>query len=222
MKTHVVLVNPAFMLKDGTIPGNLAPRDFPLGLGMLATILMDHGYTAEIVNANAHPDWPERVLAAIDRDDVAFVGFTCMSSQVYSAITLSKRIKERFPRLPIVFGGVHPTLIPESLVRTPWIDYCVVGEGDAVVVPLVDHLNGKIPLERVPNLCTTGSDGAFVSPCTPTTSRSTSSTWSSTARTSEGSRSSRASAATTDAPSASIASQNGSTGRCPRARSSIR
>ena len=108
MKSHVVLVNPAFMLKDGTVIGTIAQRDFPLGLGLLATILIDNGYTAEIINANAHSDWRRRTLAALAREDIAFVGFSCMSSQAYSAIGLAKAIKAQFPSVPVVFGGVHP------------------------------------------------------------------------------------------------------------------
>ena len=172
MKSHVVLVNPAFMLKDGTVIGTIAQRDFPLGLGLLATILIDNGYTAEIINANAHSDWRRRTLAALAREDIAFVGFSCMSSQAYSAIGLAKAIKAQFPSVPVVFGGVHPTLMPESIARSPSIDYCVVGEGDAVVLPFMNYLNDKIPLDQVPNICRSNEDGSVT-----TTSRAALSTF---------------------------------------------
>ncbi len=151
-KSHAILVNPPFMLADGTTVRNINQRDFPLGLGLLATVLLENGYTAEIVNANIHADWEDRVLRSLSGNNVGFVGFSCMSSQIYAGIKLSKSIRNRFPDTPVVFGGVHPTLMPESLVRTPWVDFCIVGEGDAAVVPLMKFLNGEIDLLNVPNL----------------------------------------------------------------------
>jgi radical SAM superfamily enzyme YgiQ (UPF0313 family) len=161
-KSHVVLVNSSFLLKDGNVVANVNQRNFPLGLGLLGTILVQQGYSVELVNANIHQDWESRVLAAASRADIAFIGFGCMSSQVFSAIRLSKQIKESYPEVAIVYGGVHPTLVPESLVRTAWVDYCVVGEADAVVLPLMDYLNGKCDISDVPNICTIGTHGEIV------------------------------------------------------------
>ncbi len=161
MKTHVVFINPGFSLENSEIIRRKNYNDFPLNLALLATHLLDKGYTSEIQNANIHADWAERTLRALERTDVAYAGFSCMSSQVKSAIDLCKKIRERFPSLPIVWGGVHPTLLPETLVRTLWVDYCVVGEGDAVVEPLIDLANGKIGVGEVPNLVYRKSDGSI-------------------------------------------------------------
>lgn len=158
-KSHVVLVNSSFLLNDGSTVANINQKNFPLALGLLATILSNKGYSVDLVNANIQQNWEEIVLEAVTRFDIAFVGFGCMSSQVYSALKLSKEIKLRHPEVAIVFGGVHPTLVPESLVRTPWVDYCVVGEGDAVVVPLMDYLNGNCDITSVPNICTVDPHG---------------------------------------------------------------
>jgi len=162
MKSHVVLVNPSFKLKDGTLVNNLNQKDFPLGLGLLGTILLNNGYSVIIINANIDPDWEKKAIAELKRNDIAFIGFSCMSSQIYSAIGLSKRIKSISPDIPIVFGGVHPTLMPESLVRTPWVDICVINEGDASLIPLMNYFNDKIKIEDVPNVCTKNKEGGIL------------------------------------------------------------
>ena len=161
MKTHVVFVNPTFALGGSEVIRRKNYNDFPLHLALLATSLMEKGYTAEIQNANIHDDWMERTLRSLDRDDVAYVGFSCMSSQVGSALAFCRIIRDQFPAIPIVLGGVHPTLMPESLIRTPWVDYCVVGEGDVAVDRLMDLANGKIPVRDVPNLVFRNGDGAI-------------------------------------------------------------
>ena len=162
MKSHAVLVNPSFKLKDGTLVHNLNQKDFPLGLGLLGTILLNNGYSVVIINANIDSGWEEKAVSELKRNDIAFVGFSCMSSQVYSAISLSKRIKNISPAMPVVFGGVHPTLMPESLVRTPWVDICVINEGDASLIPLMNYFNDKAKIEDVPNICTKNKEGSII------------------------------------------------------------
>ena len=162
VKAHVVLVYPAFIGENDKVIKTWSDNDLPLNVMLLGSVLLAHGYTVEVLNANMHPDFEERTLKSLERDDVAYVGFSCMSSQVKSAIKLSKKIKEAHPGVPIVMGGVHPTLMPESLVRTPWVDICVVGEGDAVVGKLVDYANDRVPLEEVPNVVASRDDGSIL------------------------------------------------------------
>jgi len=162
MKSHVILINPSFKLKDGTLVHNLNQKNFPLGLGLLGTILLNNGYSAIIINANIDPNWEERAISELKRNDIAFVGFSCMSSQIYSAISLSKKIKNISPDIPIVFGGVHPTLMPESLVRTPWVDLCVINEGDVSLIPLMNYFNNRTEIEHVPNICTKNKEGIII------------------------------------------------------------
>lgn len=162
VKTHVVLVYPAFIGENDQVIRTWNDNDLPLNVMLLGSVLLAQGYTVEVHNANIHPDFEERTLMSLERDDVAYIGFSCMSSQVKSAIKLSKKIKEAHPEIPIVMGGVHPTLMPESLVRTPWVDICVVGEGDAVVGRLVDYANNRIPLEEVSNVVASRDDGSIL------------------------------------------------------------
>lgn len=157
-KDHVILVNPSFVF-DNEKSRRLKYNDFPLNLGLLASILIAKGYSAEIINANIHPDWESRVLHSLRREDIAFVGFTCMSSQVESTIKLCKTIRRDFPSVHIVLGGVHPTLVPESLIRTGLVDVCVVGEGDVAVVKIIEYINGGLAIEDVPNIAAIGQDG---------------------------------------------------------------
>jgi radical SAM superfamily enzyme YgiQ (UPF0313 family) len=158
----VVFINPGFELSDSESIIRLNYNDFPLNLGLLASCLIEVGYTAEIINANIHLNWEDRVITALSRVDVAFVGFTCMSSQAGPAINICKKIRSMFPDVLIVFGGVHPTLVPESLLRTKQVDLCIVGEGDVSIVKIVDYANGRMSLESIPNLVAIDKDGKVV------------------------------------------------------------
>lgn len=150
-KTHVILVNPSFIFSDIKKMRHMKYNDFPLNLALLGSVLISKGYTAEIVNANIHPDWQDRIIEILyDRDDVAFVGFTCMSSQVEPALKVCQEIKSKFD-VKIVFGGVHPTLLPESILKTKYVDICVVGEGDTAIDKIVEWANYQRPEKELTN-----------------------------------------------------------------------
>jgi radical SAM superfamily enzyme YgiQ (UPF0313 family) len=52
--------------------------------------------------------------------------------------------------IPIVWGGVFPTLFPEKCLKKA--DYVLKGEGERAIVDLVDALYNNKPLENVQNL----------------------------------------------------------------------
>ncbi len=64
--------------------------------------------------------------------------------------------------LPIVWGGVHPTLLPEQTAASAAVDVVVRGEGETIVGPLADRLAAGAPLDDVNGL-TYKLDGAIVS-----------------------------------------------------------
>jgi hypothetical protein len=160
-KSHVILVSPSFRFEIQDTSeikySNSMNEDpeFPLNLGLLGSILIDNGYTVDLINSNVHSNWHERIYNILNkREDIAYIGFTVVSSQAGATFKLAKEIKQKYPTIKIVFGGVHPTLVPNGLLKGGFVDFCVVNEGDVAVVKLVEYINGKIPLESVPNIVT--------------------------------------------------------------------
>jgi ribosomal peptide maturation radical SAM protein 1 len=70
------------------------------------------------------------------------VGFTCTFEQNTPAFALARRIKEKYPKIVIVFGGANfdGGMGEEYLKALPFIDYVVVGEGDVSFPELVDRI----------------------------------------------------------------------------------
>ena len=75
----------------------------------------------------------------------SLVGIGCLfSGQFPQVMSYSKKIKEEFQDIPIVIGGIHPTIYPtEILSNCPSIDYVILGEGTESTVKLVDALRKK-------------------------------------------------------------------------------
>lgn len=73
------------------------------------------------------------------------VGFSVISDFYPWACDLAKIIKKRNPKIPIVFGGIHPTSVPEFVIQNDFVDMICIGEGEYALLELVESLKkGKI------------------------------------------------------------------------------
>jgi len=84
------------------------------------------------------------------------VGFSCMTFQYPSALTLAKLVKSIDEDLLVVFGGYHPTLAYDEIASDgeakPYIDFIVRGEGEATFNELIEAIQGKRSIENVEGL----------------------------------------------------------------------
>ena len=137
----ILLLNPR-----ATRPVN---RRFPLSLLALGAALPPH-VSWEILDGNLpsadlHEETAKRVLARAGTDDpVTLVAMTVMPGpQLVSAVPLARGVKERFPEIPIVWGGYFPSLYPKPVLRAPYVDFLVRGQGERTLVELLDVLAGR-------------------------------------------------------------------------------
>ena len=140
-------------------PGRLRAPDpqVPLQLLHVAAALQGSGYRPRIVDTRL-TDWRSFALG-----DPVFVGITCMSGpQIRYGLQVARRVRAERPGLPLVWGGVHPTLLPEQTAASPAVDVVVRGEAESVVGPLADRLAEGAPLDEVAGL-TFRRDGTVVS-----------------------------------------------------------
>ena len=142
---HVLLFNPA------PRSGFQAHRRVELPLSVLcpASPLARQGYRVTIVDQFADPQWERRFEEAL-ADRPLCLGVTCMTGpQILRAIAASRRAKEVHPDLPVVWGGIHASLLPDQTLRHPDVDVVVVGEGEATFEDLVKAFQHGRPLREV-------------------------------------------------------------------------
>ena len=83
------------------------------------------------------------------------VAFSTYTGNYQWALRIAKAIRH-LSNIPIVFGGVHPSAVPERVLLNEFIDYVIVGEGEYAMLDLVEHLmsNGsKDQLANTQNIC---------------------------------------------------------------------
>ncbi len=97
----------------------------------------------------------------------AAVGFSVMTPVIEQALHLSKITKRFNAALPVIWGGTHPSLFPESTINNPNIDFVVRAEGEKPLLLLSEHLLRARPVAEVPNLWYKTAEGARFNPPSP-------------------------------------------------------
>lgn len=127
MKKSVVIFNPLPM--ETTMASS--SLGLPYGPLYLSESLDRHGYEPHIV----YDDNDKAIQRAkqLITEDTLCVGISTMSgTQLYNAISIAKQIKELYPQLPVVWGGVHVTSLPKQTLESDLVDIIVWGEGEEV------------------------------------------------------------------------------------------
>src|SRR5271169_3514823 len=94
---HILLINP-------TITSRRSAR-FPLAVLNLSAWL-DGSYASSIIDGNIDRDFVSTTLKILAGGGVDAIGISVMGGpQLRSAIRVSREIRGRFPRVPIIWGG---------------------------------------------------------------------------------------------------------------------
>lgn len=136
----------------------------PLGLLSVGTVLDREGYAVKILDGAQEQSYISEVKKEIAQNKFVFIGISVMTSQVPSALEVSKLIKETVPDIPVVWGGVHPTLFPGQACRNDSIDIAVIGEGEFTSVELVKALRSGQGLENVSGIAYKKGNEAIFNP----------------------------------------------------------
>jgi anaerobic magnesium-protoporphyrin IX monomethyl ester cyclase len=116
----------------------------PLSMLFLASWLIKEGFKPSIF------DMRLQNIEDYKLGNPVLVGITSMSGfQIKYGIEFAKKVRAEQPDTPIVWGGVHPTLLPEQTVASQYVDVVVRGEGEATIADLAKKLSEKQPIDNV-------------------------------------------------------------------------
>lgn len=90
------------------------------------------------------------MLDVIRDKDPDLVGVGFMSSLLPMAKEATRRIQTAFPSKPIIWGGIHPTSVPDECID--FVDYLCVGEGEMAILDLCRALGSGADTTAIPNI----------------------------------------------------------------------
>jgi anaerobic magnesium-protoporphyrin IX monomethyl ester cyclase len=135
---HVLLVQPSqFKDEVSLLYGKLGSIEQPpMGLAMLAGVLLEAGFEVDIIDIDAQKAALEQILAVIDRRATRLVGLSATTPLFKSAVRLADQIKQHRPETLTCIGGYHASMEPLTCLEPSSIDFVVRGEGEQTVVEL--------------------------------------------------------------------------------------
>lgn len=161
----ITLIRPPAMISKFADAGPLTP---PIGPAYLASSLREAGFSVTIIDAIGENPFQVTPLSSyegsmlaigltseelVDRipPESAVFGVSLMFSQDWlESRRMIQLVKARYPEIPILVGGEHPTALGEFLLKTtPEIDFCVFGEGEETLVDLVQTMAGSQDYSQV-------------------------------------------------------------------------
>ena len=143
----VILIQPKDRISRA--PNRLTRRaPLPVGILSVATPLDVAGYKVRIIDQWIEPDWEKTLLSELKTKPIC-VGITAMTgAQIYWALKASEIVKHNSD-VPVVWGGVHSSMLPRQTLENQYIDIIVQGEGEETFLELVRALGSKQPLDKV-------------------------------------------------------------------------
>ena len=146
MTRNVVLVQPKVgdmdLFRDRPTP--------PLGLLSAASGLGPE-VEVRLVDQRVDKDWRGRLASALDSGTAA-VGLTAMTGRMVGYALEAAQEVRRLRPVPLVWGGIHPSLLPDQTAEHPCVDYVVEGEGERAFAQLVARLAAGAPADDIPGV----------------------------------------------------------------------
>ncbi|KKK85117.1 hypothetical protein LCGC14_2776520, partial [marine sediment metagenome] len=124
----------------------------PLGLLYLAAALRDAGISVALIDTDTTDDWQHAVSDAVGPETVLAGVGTMTGYQIGGALEFARYVRG-LTDARIVWGGLHPSLMPEQTLAHEKVDVIVIGEAEQTLVSLVRCLQSDGDLADVPGIC---------------------------------------------------------------------
>lgn len=154
-----------------------------LSISLLSAILRREGHETSVVFHPALFEYDGFVDVApiarlLDRTDHVIdeivdqrpdlLAFSVLTASYQWSLRVAAAVKAR-TGVPVIFGGVHPSAVPDICLENPCVDFVCVGEGDVAIVELCAALadGAHRPREPIANLRWIDGGRSVVGPAAP-------------------------------------------------------
>jgi anaerobic magnesium-protoporphyrin IX monomethyl ester cyclase len=142
---RILMIQPNYHAGGAEIAGNWPPSWVPY----IGGALKKAGYNQiKFIDAMTR-DIPDNTLVELMREyrpDVVMT--TAITPMIYKAQNTLRLARDLFPDAKTILGGIHPTYMYAEIFReSPWIDYIVRGEGEEIIVNLMNSIQAGTDLK---------------------------------------------------------------------------
>ncbi len=157
----ILLLYKSLMINDTDHGSNI--HKAPLSLLTIAASARHAGYDVGIYNLSCFSKHGENEFLANLPSVNYLIGLSQFTTNRHATYTVARKLKKRYPQVPIVIGGAHASLFPEEILRGhPEIDYIVIGEGDYAIQKLLGVLQNDGNVESIENLAWRSGEYVYI------------------------------------------------------------
>ncbi|HQO59180.1 MAG TPA: cobalamin-dependent protein, partial [Candidatus Omnitrophota bacterium] len=136
-----------------------------LGVEYISAVLKQHGHTVKLFadpqlfndeNFTIAPlagffDQQEELLVRVREFQPDLVAFSVVTDFYQWACRLARRVKAVMD-VPVLFGGIHATSVPEKVLQQDCVDMVCRGEGEFALLDLVNNMEKGRRDYAIPNI----------------------------------------------------------------------
>jgi radical SAM superfamily enzyme YgiQ (UPF0313 family) len=105
---------------------------------------LERKYPYKIFDQNIDKQAIKTIKRLAATGELKYLGMTVMPGpQLFQAIPISKRMKERFPNVKIIWGGYFATLHASTVLDSGYVDFVIRGPGEKAFIELIEILEGN-------------------------------------------------------------------------------
>ena len=148
MKKNILLFQPRIgdmdMFRDKPTP--------PMGL-LCASSMISSKFEIRLLDQRIEENWRKLLRTLIDDNTIA-IGISIMTGgMIRNALEAAGEIR-RLTRAPMIWGGIHPSLLPKQTALNALVDYVIEGEGEESFARLVERILKGVKVENIPGVWT--------------------------------------------------------------------
>ncbi len=120
------------------------PICVPVGVGCLVSYLLREHIDVNFVDEQVEADPIGKIALYVQKKQKPYIfGFSVLTAAFEQSIILSRELRKRYPDSIIVFGGIHPTAMPDEVLSYSHIDVVIRGEGEKALAELYRCVKAK-------------------------------------------------------------------------------
>ena len=137
-------------------------RRMPLSVLYLAAVL-EGREEYEIVDGNVDPDPWSTIDGLAQSKSVELLAVSVMPGpQLQSAVPVCRAFREKYPTVPVVWGGYFASLYTDAVLNAKYVDFVVKGQGEDTLLELIEALRGSRDFSRIRGLAFKDAFGLHV------------------------------------------------------------
>lgn len=134
-------------------PNILRYPSIPIGIASLVATLRKDGHECSLFDATFINDDEliHKFIESVEYSKCDILAVHCTSSDWKLVQILLESLRKNSLKKFTIIGGHHPTAAFEDVILSPFIDVCIIGEGELVVKELLYKLENREDISHVEN-----------------------------------------------------------------------